>query len=274
MDTPSFNDYHSTKPEGEVMAEMAEFLATQHASGIPVLGILHLQRITDVRMKKSSLMCLRLLGSLVGEAALQNTILVTTMWDKLAEDDQYVALRREQALINNFWASMVDKGSSMGRFDGTPNSAYSLVFRLVGKQRVILDMQKQILDDDMFVLETSAGSYLASQLEKEKEEYQREIADVESLLQRELRSQSQDRAMMRTLNSEKIRLAGEILQNANSIDYMKVRPGESIRERVQQAIKDAGVKARRNPVVALTTVLGLDLFVVQLEIGDWSEGGF
>ncbi|KAH6995385.1 P-loop containing nucleoside triphosphate hydrolase protein [Ilyonectria destructans] len=241
VDTPGFDD--TLRPHGEVMAEITTFLAAQYALGLPLRGILYLHRITDIRMTGSSLGYLRMFKSLVGEEALQNVIIVTTMWNKLRREDIGPAYRREQELLDNFWGPLVDKGSYVAQFDGTSESAYALIFQLAGKESVVLDIQKQIVDKDQSVLETPAGTDLVRQLEKDKEAYRIRADLVEAQLKREQGSEMPDKDAIFQLKAEQAQVKRMLRVMDESIECMKVRPGGPTRERIKQAAKDQGQKA-------------------------------
>ncbi|RSL49414.1 hypothetical protein CEP54_012460 [Fusarium duplospermum] len=261
VDTPGFDD--TNRPQGEILADIAEFLGTQHALGVPLRGVLYLHKITDNKMTGSSLTYLNLLRSLVGEDALENVVLVTSMWNKLRDEDRSEALRREQELIDKYWGPMQEKGSYVAQFDGTTDSAFSLVYQLAGNENVVLDVQRQIMDQNKSILGTSAGEDLAQKLEKDIKDYRAKVAQLEAELQEELKEQPRNREQIRMLQEDKAQME-ELLQLAEkSMERMKVRPSSSIKQRLKQALKERG----RDAAFVLATALHLTLTVVQLSLG-------
>ncbi|KAL6353612.1 hypothetical protein LRP88_14110 [Fusarium phalaenopsidis] len=261
VDTPGFDD--TTRPHGEILTEITEFLATQHALGVPLRGVLYLHKITDNRMTGSSLTYLNLLQSLVGEEALENLVLVTSMWNMLRDENRGQAIQREQDLIDNYWAPMQKKGSYVVQFDGTTDSAFGLVYQLAGQESVVLDVQKQIVDDDRSVLGTSAGIDLARKLEHDIEVYQLKATQLEAQLQDELRAQPRNKERIRRLREEKAQVEKLMGPMKESMDCMKVRPGSSVRQRIRQALRGKG----RDAAFVLATALHITLTVVQLGLG-------
>ncbi|KAH6869248.1 P-loop containing nucleoside triphosphate hydrolase protein [Thelonectria olida] len=265
VDTPGFDD--TIKPHGEVLTEITQFLAAQHTLGVPLRGILYLHKITDNRMTGSSMMYLRLLEALIGDHALENLVLVTTMWNKLRDEDRGQALRHEQELLDDYWGPMEDKGSYVAQFDGTPDSAYALIFQLAGKDSVVLKVQKEINDEDRTVLATSAGTGLVRQLEDDSEVYRLRAAEIESQLERELGSEPRNKELVRQLRDEKAQVEKILRQMDESVNQMKVRPGSPIRQRIRRAMGNSSRGAIGGAAAVLAAVLNLTVFVVQLGLG-------
>ena len=145
----------------------------QYLLGMKMKGILYLHRITDNRMQGSMIKNLQLFKSLVGEHALKNVVLVTTIWGEVknfaaAED-------REQELRGDFWSAMLDKGSRTTRFEGDKASAEGLVAQLLGKRDVVLQLQYELVDKRVQLKNTTAGAFLEPQVDDKMIESQAEI---------------------------------------------------------------------------------------------------
>ncbi|RSL93976.1 hypothetical protein CEP52_012941 [Fusarium oligoseptatum] len=218
VDTPGFDDTY--RSQGEILAEISEFLAAQ--------------------MTGSSMTSLRLLRSLVGDEALGNVIFVTNMWNKLRDEDRGEALRREQELIDEFWSPMIEKGSYVAQFDGTTESAFSLVYHLAGKESVVLNVQKQIMDQDKSVLGTSAGEDLAYKLEQDIKQYRVQVEDLEAQLRDELRAQPQNRELIQILQEDKTEVNRLLEEMEASMERMNVRLRSSTKQHIKQAQKQRG----------------------------------
>ncbi|KAL2691414.1 hypothetical protein Neosp_001799 [[Neocosmospora] mangrovei] len=238
VDTPGFDD--TSRPEGEILAEIVGFLATQHALGVPLRGVLYLHKITDIRMTGSSLTYLNLFRSLVGEDALENVVLVTSMWNRLRDEDRSQGLQREQELLDTYWSPMLIKGSYVFQFDGTTESALSLVYHLAQKKAVVLKVQKEIMDQDKSVLGTSAGQYLGRKLVHDTESYRARADELEARLQEELRGQPQDRDLIRMLRQDKAQTEELLKHLEESMERMKDRPRSSTNQRIKQIQEERG----------------------------------
>jgi hypothetical protein len=125
---------------------------------------------------------LNLLHSLCGDDALKNVMFVTTMWNKVRDEDQGEALRHEQQLVDEFWAPMVAKGACVAQFDGSSDAAYALVWQMSGKKGVILDIQKEYVERSLEVRHTSAGMKLTEKLREDKEKYTVRLSELDTQL--------------------------------------------------------------------------------------------
>ncbi|KAF5586259.1 triacylglycerol lipase II precursor [Fusarium pseudocircinatum] len=158
VDTPGFGD--TFRSQAEIVGEITDYLAAQHLSVLPLRGILYLHKITDNKITDASLQHIQILRKLVGDNATTNVILVTTMWNILRPEDHRRAVQREQELVTSFWSSMIDNGSIVAQFNGLPRSAYPLIYQLADQPSVVLDIQKEIVDENRSILETATGMIL------------------------------------------------------------------------------------------------------------------
>ncbi|KAK4466210.1 hypothetical protein QBC42DRAFT_259708 [Cladorrhinum samala] len=260
VDTPGFDD--TKRPDGEVFAEISDYLAAQHASGIPLKGVLYLHKITENRMTGSSGTYLKILQQLIGEEALGNTIMVTTMWYMLREEFQGEGLNRQQQLIDEFWRPLIDKGAWVARFDGTPASAFQIVSQLAGRESVVLEHQRELVDEERDLGATGAGRSLLQQLESTKVEYSLKLANLEKELERETARGN------RTAALEKERQVAEISTMLKRLDKslskLNTRPGPRIKQQVSRLM--TGENATR-AVSVLAAILNVTLFVVRVVVG-------
>ena len=90
---------------------------------------------------------------LCGIGALQNVILVTTMWDTV---DELTGSEREKELRAKFWKSMIASGSQVARFDQTYLSAWQILRRFAGVGRP-LRLQVEMVDEQKPLVQTAAG---------------------------------------------------------------------------------------------------------------------
>jgi len=97
-----------------------------------------------------------------GADALQNVVLVTTMWDEV---DKETGLSREEELRNDFWKPMIDAGSKVMPFYRSYESAWEILDQLSGIQRPLL-LQVEIVDKKRSLSQTSAGVALLEWLER------------------------------------------------------------------------------------------------------------
>lgn len=131
-------------------------LILSYERGILLTGLLFLHRISDNRMAGTSRKNTDIFEMLCGSKALQNVILVTTMWDTV---DEQVGSEREEELRTLFWDSMLTSGSRMMRFDHTSRSAWDILGQFTGIHYP-LQLQVEIVDEGKSLPQTAAGSAL------------------------------------------------------------------------------------------------------------------
>ncbi|KAK3324103.1 P-loop containing nucleoside triphosphate hydrolase protein [Cercophora scortea] len=176
VDTPGFDDAYTS--DSEILEKISRFLGAQHAYGITLRGIIYLHRITDVRMQGSARSNLHMFHELCGDAALDHVVLCTTMWDLLK--DKAVGARRQQQLRAEYWADMIHHGSLVRQFNGSAGMALALVCRLLSKKPVVLQIQKELIEDGLRLDETLAGRQVVARLETDLRAKKAAIADLNS----------------------------------------------------------------------------------------------
>jgi DNA repair exonuclease SbcCD ATPase subunit len=128
---------------------------------------------------------LRIFKKLCGDDGLGSVVLATTMWGNLPE--RSLGEMREKELIENkeFWGGMMGKGSRVFRHDNGLDSAKVIVDHLVKKKRpVVLEIQKQLVDQGMTLEETAAGMALYQEIQH----HVTKLSDTIKELQKELAS--------------------------------------------------------------------------------------
>ena len=158
MDCPGFDD--SVRSDTEILSLISELVTTQYHIGMKLCGVIFLHRITDIRFQGSAQSILSLFRGLVGDAALGNVVLATTQWSRVKDDDLPAADAREQQLRNQYWRDMLDKKSMMTRFEGNKASAEGIIAQLLGREHVVLQLQKELVDEKKSLGKTAAGSLL------------------------------------------------------------------------------------------------------------------
>jgi hypothetical protein len=180
IDTPGFDD--TNKSDTEVLGEIATWLGNSYKHKILLNGIIYLHRIIDVRVQGSARKNLMMFRQLCGADALKKVILVTTMWDK-APQEEGVRRKRELTQTPEYWGWMVQNGSAFYRHDHTRFSAERIVYRLANNNvPFATDLQKQLIDEQRTLAQTSAGLEISSDLLKEKQKWIREREELEKIM--------------------------------------------------------------------------------------------
>ncbi|KAG7288270.1 hypothetical protein NEMBOFW57_007801 [Staphylotrichum longicolle] len=206
IDTPGFDD--TTRSDTEVLSEIAAWLADSYRNRILLHGIIYLHRITDNRMQGSAKRNFMMFKQLCGPAALKSVILVTTMWDRVGERE---GAEREKVLIDTeeFWGWMVSKGSSFHRHDNTASCARDIISLLANRDGpVATELQRQLVDENRSLDQTSAGRELEAEMLKEKEKWEKERKDMEERMTTAI--QQRDREAEELLREERDRYTAKI----------------------------------------------------------------
>jgi hypothetical protein len=263
MDCPGFDD--TTRSDAEILKVIADQLASVRVLGYQLKGIIYLHQIIENRMKGSTLRTLDLFKKLVGEDALSNVVLATTMWGKVAPADMQEANRRDSELREDFWRDMRTKGATANRFEGTRESAQGIVSQLLGKKPVVLKVQKQLVDKNMSLNETAAGAFLEPEVSNEADQLEKRLRELESELQFERDSNRR----LEAKRSQKRNSAA--LQKTNEdIKILESKPGVEVQSRFHKFKKGSSKYGMRSLQV-LAAVCSISFGIAGFVLGG---GGF
>lgn len=190
IDTPGFDN--PSRSDVSVLRDIATWLAASYSEGVRLSAVLYLHRITDVRVGGAAKRNLAVFKRLVGKEAMRNVVLVSTMWDRLGVHEGR-GEERERELIETpgLWGWMVEKGAETGRWSASRGreEARMIIGRIVNnqgsKEAMVLDMQKQMIEHDRSLDETSAGMELERDAHHERKRHQDELRDMRRGMQRE-----------------------------------------------------------------------------------------
>src|SRR5207248_1748452 len=180
IDTPGFDD--TNRSNTEILKEIAAFLTKLYVRKIHVTGLVYVHRITDPKMQGSAVKNLQVFQKLCGPQCFPQIALVSTRWQELrSAEAKAVGEEREDELCSNdaFWGTM-DKGKSRTfRHHGDKESAEAVIqWFLDFPRKVILNIQRELVDDGLTLDQTEAGKFLQETSAKVKEKYEKEIRQL------------------------------------------------------------------------------------------------
>lgn len=260
VDTPGFDD--SDRPDVEVLEEITRILITQHKLGIPLKGIVFLHRITDQKMQGTSRRYFEMFRRIVGEKALSNVILTTTMWDKLKDEGE--GLSRDQQLREQYWNSMEESGSQILCFNNSKEMAQEIMLTLLSKDSIVLDIQKE-LDQGKRLEDTAAGKLMVPQVE---ETLRRSRIDIQNLnLQMAGARKAGRRAEIEALEKSQRSVRETYNRRNEGRERLKRRPAEEAQkkvevERTKLKKKDAKSSKWKDGLQIFAAVTGLAISIV------------
>lgn len=139
---------------------------------------------------------------LCGDEPLKNVILCTTFWSKV---DATTGDQREEELRTNreFWGGMVSRGSRMVRFTDR-QSGLGIVSSLLEKSPIVLEIQRELVEEGKDLIETAAGITVNEELLREKARGAAEKEKLEEEMQEALRQKDDELQQILEEQQEKL----------------------------------------------------------------------
>lgn len=245
-DTPGFDDTH--KKDADVLKLLAEWFQETYKSGTKLSGIIYLHRITDDRMRGSSLRSMRMFRQLCGESFYQNLLLGTTCWSLIPEE---VGSKREKELMTdeNFWKGLIGKGAQFVRMPDDGYEAKEMVYDLARLEPASLQIQKEMVEGNMQFGALSATQTLDDGLSNLQAEHATNKVQLEADHQRKLEEQRQREEQLR-LQMEQERYKAFLAERLR-VEHAAI---ESSRAKFTEGIQNNTFLAKMHPLaVAFST---------------------
>jgi len=195
IDTPGFDD--SNRSDTEILQSVSTWFAETYRSGFKLSGIIYLHKINENKMGRSALLNLAMFRRLCGDDCLPNVVFVTTMWDAVMDKEECEA--REMELKGSaYWGPLLDMGARSGRYYGGFESALEIVGMVKNCRKIVLDIQKQIVEQGQRLADTPAGKSLDEELRKKEEQYKRDLDIQKELMEAMIREREAENDNMKT----------------------------------------------------------------------------
>ncbi|KAK2613380.1 hypothetical protein N8I77_000298 [Diaporthe amygdali] len=225
VDTPGFSDTNLS--DTEVLQMIADYLAVAYKQEMKLTGIIYLHPISDNRVTHHTTKNLEMFRKLTGEKNLKNVTLATTMWDKVTEQE---GLKREDELKGKFWKLLVAMGAKTARHSDTPESARHISSTLLGNKPFYLQLQEEMGKDNKALRDTAAGREVMLELVRIKEEHQRELAEMESIIKL---SAEESKSVIEALQEHYQGRLGELERTLRDERRMNEEAVRSLTDRIQ-----------------------------------------
>ena len=265
VDCPGFDD--TVKTDTEILREITEMLSALYLLGLKLRCVLYLHDITHNRMPGSAMKNLQLFMKLVGTRALSNVVFVTTMWGKMqGKDDEKLAKDRDNELRDEYWEEFLRKGASATRFDGTQASAQGILAQILGKKTtVVLKVQRELVEKNLSLRETTAGAYLEPAVQKQGVEFDARVQELKKQLEVE-----KDRSTRFKVEKFKKTAEAQKDQNKKDLKTLETKPGVEVKARLER-FKEGGLDVLKTTLQALAAVVTISFSVANFVNG---IGGF
>jgi hypothetical protein len=178
---------------------LVDWLVSTYRSGQRLSGILYLHRVTDTRMRGSSVRNLRMFKQLIGDDFHKNLTLGTTCWSLVPF---HVGLDRESELKANsdFWKTMISKGARVERMPDDVTKARNLVYEIASHNAVALQTQRDVVDRGISFSNLAVTKTVNYDLEQVQRDQAAERKRVGEELQTRLRELQEELARVRARN--------------------------------------------------------------------------
>ncbi|KAL8647109.1 MAG: hypothetical protein Q9210_005749 [Variospora velana] len=236
IDTPGFDD--SKRSDIDVLTDLAFHLASAYQTNPKILlsGIIYLHPIDQPRLAGTARKNLAMFKLLCGDEILQSVVLATTMWRDEIEAD---AAQRVTQLESTpeYWGRMIEHGSSVFRHDNTPDSALRILDHIIARrERIVLSIQKQMVDEHRTIDQTSAGQLKRHEIIKEKERAARRLQENSEELEASLRAKEQQNVQQ--LSEEQEKYEREIQQKDHDIEALRMSVAELQKQKEAQMVRE------------------------------------
>jgi len=129
IDTPGLDDMRTD--DREILGRISTWLARSYDSKMKLAGVVYLHDIHHDQMHITG-KALSMIESLCGVEGVRKVVLATTMWSEVSQD---AGGRRENILRAKYWKYMLDRGSTITRFDGKQRSAQEIVNSVLARNK-------------------------------------------------------------------------------------------------------------------------------------------
>ena len=119
---------------------------------------------------------------LCGERALKDVVLVTNMRGEVISEQ---GTSREQEHEDGLFGPAIHKGAQLCHHYNTPESARTILRKILENQPVVLEIQRELIDEGKAIGQTEAGVELHREIREMVEKSQKEIGELEEEIQSE-----------------------------------------------------------------------------------------
>lgn len=231
VDTPGFDD--TVRADIDVLEDLATWLMTATSRKLKLIGIVHLHRITDVRLGGVAYKDLKMFQKLCGKSSFPSVVLGTTMWPASPSASDY---DREKELKTKFYQEMIDNGAKMVRVLNTKNSALEVIRNFLDQPKppkpVTLRLQKELGKPGTTLIDTAAGRELEAEKIKIRQTFEERLKENERRLAKAMEAKNDEMVKERIEQQEKLK---KLLESAEKKEQeARARMMEEMTAKVQE----------------------------------------
>lgn len=117
---------------------------------------------------------------LCGDTTLENVVLVTNMWGAVSRE---VGKAREKELSGDFFKPAIKAGAQIIRHHDTTKSAHNIVRKIMKNRLVVLQIQRELVDEHKNIVDTAAGEAVNRELNEQIRRHQTELKELQEEMQ-------------------------------------------------------------------------------------------
>ncbi|MBE3042613.1 hypothetical protein IMZ48_08560 [Candidatus Bathyarchaeota archaeon] len=229
-------------------------------------------------MQGSAKKNLFMLKKLCGADGLKNVLLVSTMWEIV---DENTGSSREQELVNTeeFWGVLIRSGARVKRHDNGRESAMRLLKELVQNKKMAMSIQKEMVTEGKTLDQTQAGIEIESELQRQREKFKQELAEVQEMMHEAMEARDQEAAeALRQHKADTQRKLDKIVQERKDLKMtmqaMHVEKFAELDKKHQEQMEEVERKHKmetdRRSALEQELKAEMDLLTRRLEVGGLS----
>jgi chromosome segregation ATPase len=189
---------------------------SRYSVGAKLAGVIYIHRISDLKFGGLAVKNFRMFRELCGEKSLKNVVIVTNMWGSVIHQK---GVERERELADEHFKAAIGKGAQLCRHKNTPESARAILRAILKNQPVVLEIQRELIDEGKDIGQTAAGAELKREILEVEEKYQKEIKALEENMQKAM--EEKDEESREELEEEKRRMEAVIEKHRKDSEEMQ-----------------------------------------------------
>ena len=202
--------------------------------------MIFIHRISDNRFAGVAKRNFKMFRELCGDTSLKNVVLVTNMWGMVPLD---VGESREAELTNKFFKPALDKGAQMVRHQNTEKSAHDIVRMIMKNRPVVLQIQRELVDERKDIANTAAGEAVNEELNEQIRKHREEWQEAQDQMVQALKEKDEETRQEMEEETQRLQEQMEMIKKdsegmASNYTEEKERMKAKLREMQQEAKKE------------------------------------
>lgn len=189
IDTPGFDD--TSRSDVSILNNIAFWLSHAYRAKPARLlsGLIYIHSITETRVVGTAAKNIRMMKTVCGIGGLSVLWLASSKWDCV---DHITGMDHERLLTSDpaYWGELIKHGATTWRHYDTKDTALRLIDDIITRdQRFVLAIQREMVDENLDVDQTTAGRQLGERVREEQKEIQERLENNAKKLENKLAQQ-------------------------------------------------------------------------------------